>query len=375
MSASVVNTPRYQVTMNGAPLLGVDSVSVTVALSFQVGTFRLTKAFLPGDQFPPSWWASTSNKTMLIVISISVDGKTFTPVLTGNVDSHSWDVVTNQLNVVGRDLAALLLDKRIVTTNRNLTSSEIAQQLALEHQLTTSITPTTTLVGRYFDTNYDDTSSGNFSQAINEWDLLCRLGSQEGVIPYVSGTTLYFNPPPANPPVFVVSASRDQYGNLVSNVPGITLERHMTAARDVIVTYRSWNALDKRTYSATVRTTSKDAAQPDPNTGAAPLPSRYLFQVPNLSFAQCQARAKQMATDISQHERNAQITIASLQLLSPLSVIQVTGTDTDYDMTYYPQTITYEGSFAGFSTTVQAKFSSPLYLYDNDTGEQIGEQS
>ena len=43
-------------------------------------------------------------------------------------------------------------------------------------------------------------------------------------------------------------------------------------------------------------------------------------------------------------------------------------------MTYYPQTITQTIDFEqGATTNIQAKFSSPALLYDDDSGEQIGE--
>ena len=371
MNQSVANVPRYRVTMNGTILEGVVQVSAMPPIAFQVGKFRIVKAFVPDDAFPASWWAATANKTMLISIEMAVDGVTFHPMITGNVDSHKYDAIGNTITAVGRDLAAGMLDTRIVTTYRNKTSSEIAAMFAAEHSLKTNITPTPNFVGRYYDTDHDETNSGNFSPATNEWDLLCRLGDREGIIPYVFGTTLYFNPPADNPPMFPVSLTRDSYGLLVANVIGLDLTRNMTAARDVVVTVRSWHSRQKTTFSATVRTKTKDAS-----TDATLPPSKYLRTIPNLTQAQCLAMAKKYALDISQHERNASISIPSLALMDPQTVIPLSGTGTDYDMTFYPLTISYDIDFkSGASTTVQAKFSSPLFLYDDDTGEQIREQS
>ncbi len=367
---SEVLAPRYQVTMNGITLEGVISLTVSVALSFQVGTFSFTKGFVPGDKFPRSWWAATSTKTMRVVISLSTDGITYTPVMTGNVDNHSWNMLHNEVSVQGRDLAALLLDTRVTSTSRNQTASEIVSAIAAKHGLTANVTATKGFVGRYAGYNYDDTNAGNFNHAINEWDLVCRLGSQAGIIPYVLNDTLYFNPPANSPPTFVASVSYDKNGMLISNVMDLTLSRNMTAAHDVIVTYRSWHADQKETYTGTYRTSTKEASS-QPNTQ----PSRYLFIVPNLTKAQCQAKAQQMALDISQHERTASIEVASLAIFTPVTVFQVKGTGTDYDMVYYPQSITVSGSFQEFTTQVQGKFSSPLYLYDDETGVQMGQQS
>ena len=370
----IVNVPRFRVLMNGAPLLGVQDISTTLANAFQIGKFRFTKSFVAGDKFPASWFADTANKTMRVQIDVAVDGQTYAPHFTGDVDSHGWNPISNQLVVVGRDLAALFADQRTFATYRNLTSSEIAQQLADKHGLQASVTPTTTIVGRYYDTDHDQVQSGDFATATNEWDLLCQLGSKEGIIPYVAGNTLYFNRPPTNPPVFAVTLTRGASGNVVSNAEDLQLERHLTQARDVVMTVRSWSSKSKAIINATVRVKSKKVPAIDPNTGAAPLPSNYVVTVPNLSKPQALALAQRLALDISQHERNAIIKAPSFVPLTPQHVIQVSGTETDYDMTYYPQTITQTISVQdGASTSIQAKFSSPAFLYDDDSGEQIGE--
>jgi prophage tail gpP-like protein len=368
MSQSMLNYPRFLVTVNGSVLEGVSRVRITQANAYQIASFCLTKGFVPDDGFPASWWAATANKTILVTIELSVDGSTFFPMITGNADSHIYDAIANTIELAGRDLAASMIDTRIVSTYRNLTASEIAEQLSAEHGLQANITPTTTIVGRIYDIDHDETSSGDFSQVSNEWDLLCRLGQAEGIIPYVFGSTLYFNPPSANPPVFSVELTRNANGLLVAGVTGLVLERHMTYARDVIVTVNSWSSRKKTTITATVRTRTNDES-----IDRALKPSAYSYEIPNLSRAQCLAKAQQLALDISAHERYARVTIPSLTLMDPQTMISVSGTGTDYDMTYFPVTITYEvATECGATTVVDAKFSSPLESYDGDTGQLLG---
>src|ERR1700710_898683 len=126
MSQSTLNYPRFRVTVNGTVLEGVSKVSVTQANAFLIGSFCFLKGFVPNDAFPASWWAATENKTILVAIEFSVDGSTFLPAVTGNADVHLYDPITNMISVVGRDLAAGMIDARITTTYRNLTASEIA---------------------------------------------------------------------------------------------------------------------------------------------------------------------------------------------------------------------------------------------------------
>jgi phage protein D len=367
MSQSSVNYPRFRVTINGAVLDGVGKVSITQANAFQIGSFCFMKGFIAGDAFPASWWAATSNKTILVAIELSVNGSTFFPMMTGNADNHLYDAITNTISVVGRDLAGSLIDTRITTTYRNLTASEVASKLASEHGLQVSITPTTTIVGRIYDVDHDETSCGDFSRVTNEWDLICRLGEAEGIIPYVFGSTLYFNPLSGNPPTYPVELTRNANGLLVAGVTGLMLERHMTYARDVIVTVKSWSSRKKTTITSTVRTKTRDGS-----VDRAVKPTTYLYEVPNLSQPQCLAKAQQLALDISQHERYARISIPSLALMTPQTLIPVSGTGTDYDMTYFPLTVTYEvAAEQGAVTIVEAKFSSPLDIFDIGTGQQL----
>jgi phage protein D len=262
-----------------------------------------------------------------------------------------------------------MCDQRILNTYRNQTASQIAASFAAEHGLQTRITPTTTLAGRYYDVDHDEIHCGDFSGATNEWDLLCRLGSQEGITPYVFGDTLFFNPLSENAPIFPISFSRNMAGQLVSNVMALTLERHLTQARDVVVTVRSWNSRKKSSFTATVRTKTKS-----PSSDSGVSASAYLIVLPNLTQAQCLMKAQQLALDYSQHERTLSATFPSFGFLNAGYVVSLSGTGTDYDMTYYPRAVTYSIDFdGGARTEIFAKFSSELYLYDDDTGQQIGE--
>jgi phage protein D len=358
--------------MNGTALDGVTKLNVTLANTFQIAKFSLTKAFAQNDAFPAAWWAGTANKTMLVIIELSTDGQTYTEVLRGNVDSHRLDLVDNSVSVAGRDLAALFTDTRTVATYRNQTPSEIAQTLASDHglQCVVDAAPSTVFAGRIYDQDHDKIANGDFSDATNEWDLLCRLGASIGIIPYMQAGTLYFQSPLASPPIYQVTFTRDEAG-VAANVNGITFERHMTAARDVVVTVQSWNSRKKKLFSSTVRSTTKT-----PSTDSTLKPSKFIFRPANLNQAQCLALAQQKAAEISTHERNISVRAPSIVMLTPQHVVSVAGTGTDYDMTYYPQTITYDLSFEGGGTTnIMAKFSSPAYLYDNDSGEQIGESA
>ncbi len=365
--SSTLRTPRFRVTLNGQPLDGVKSVWVSLPFGYRVGQFQICKAFVPNDPFGPSWWAATANQTMLVAIELSADGVSFQQVISGNVDSQEYDPIANEINAMGRDLAASLCDTRILGTYRNQTASEIVETFAAAHGLQADITATSALVGRYYGNDYDAIVSGNFAKATSEWDLLCRLGSIEGVVPYVAGKTLYFNPPPNSPLVFPIQFSSNPAGALVANVTDLRLERHMDLACDVAVTVRSWHSRSKRTFTATVRSQAERFGV----SGGIPV-TRYLVVIPNLTQAQCLAKAQQLALEYARHERNIIALFPSLGLLTPQTVISLSGTGSDYDMTYLPQSVRYSVSFeGGAQTEIFAKSLSNMDLIDDDTGESI----
>ncbi len=104
------------------------------------------------------------------------------------------DVLNRTVEIDGRDLTARLLDARTQETFSNQTASEIAETLAARHGLTADVTATTTLAGRYYATEHDRITLGQFSRATTEWDLLTFLAAREGFEAYVAGQTLTFAP-------------------------------------------------------------------------------------------------------------------------------------------------------------------------------------
>jgi hypothetical protein len=91
--------------------------------------------------------------------------------------------------VSGRDLTAAFIDAKTTIQYQNLTSSQIASQLAISHGMSFSGPTTTTVAGTFYA--YDRVS---MTDQRSEWDLLTWLAQQEGFQCYVKGTTLYFEP-------------------------------------------------------------------------------------------------------------------------------------------------------------------------------------
>ncbi len=144
----------------------------------------------------------------------------------------------------GRDLTAALIEARTQETFANRTASEIAQLFAGRHNLAAEVTETRTPVGRYYQDEHDRITLDQFSRATTEWDLLVFLAQQEGFDVFVSGTTLYFQPPAGADVALTLSPD---------TVLDLRLERSLTLARDIEVTVKSWNSRQQSAFTQTAR--------------------------------------------------------------------------------------------------------------------------
>lgn len=305
MSATL-RQPRLNVLANGAPVAG--AVSATVSSNNYHGA----------DRFHVNLAAATSAAlidadTITLEVQFSLDGGTnFQSAITGTIDAVDFDVVRGNLSLSGRDLSAGLIGARTQETFANQTSSEIATILASRHNLSAQVTATTTPVGRYWELEHDRITLNAFSQATAEWDLLVSLAQHEGFDVWVSGTTLYFQPPQTNTPVVI------QPQDCVS----LRLERALTLAGTVEVTVKSWHS---RSGAGCTQTAQRQGSGNSVS---------YIYVVPNLTPDQAQTLAQQRLNELTPHERVLVAEMPGELTLTPRMMLGLEGTGTEFDQTY-----------------------------------------
>ena len=157
----------------GAALPNLIDADVLMNAHFAAARFRLRFAISPTEA--EDLFVSGT----IIDIHLSLGG-TGTSILQGEADTIRIDVLNHTVEVDGRDLTSRLLDARTQETFSNQTASEIAQTLAGRHGLTPDITATTTLAGRYYSSEHDCITLGQFSRTTTEWDLAHFPGSPRG---------------------------------------------------------------------------------------------------------------------------------------------------------------------------------------------------
>ena len=335
-----VRQPRLRVLANGTDVAGVIEASVTSSNHFACDRFRVSLAPIPT--------ALAATVAIMLDVQFSLDGgASFTSLVQGRVDALDLDPIQGTLSLTGRDLAAALVETRTQDIFANQTSSEIATILAGRHGLAASVTATTTPVGRYWELEHDRLVLNAFSHATTEWDLLVTLARHEGFDAWVSGTTLYFQPPqPSMAPLAVLRPVATLTGP--ANVMSLRLERALTLAGAIQVTVKSWHS---RLGTACVQTAS--------NSGSGN-PSSYVYVVPNLTPDQALNFAQQRLAELTGHERVVSAEMPGELALAPRMMLRLEGTGTDFDQGYWIDEIERQLSVEhGFTQRLRARNSSP----------------
>lgn len=341
---SRVRQPRCTVTVNGKPLTGVIEAEVTNASHFTADTFHVVAAVkkLPSE-FGPAYWALSINDQ--IAISASLE-RGATQLILGQIDNAAYDPIQGTLTLTGRDLSALLIDSKSAEKFQNKRSSEIAEILALRHGLDSSVQQTSALAGDFYEID-----NVLLTQEQTEWDLLIYLAQREGFDVWVSGTTLFFQPPPAlTAPPYPIRLHQSASG-VAANVTHLRLERSETLARDVVVKVQTWNQKQQRSFTVTYRVTQAFKSQ-----RAGGKSQLYSYVVPNLNRDQALAYAKNRAEEITRNERILTALLPGDNLLNTRTLVQLSGTATAWDQTYFPDTVTRRISLdEGYRMELRAK--------------------
>jgi phage protein D len=244
-------------------------------------------------------------------IQVGLDGG-WSSLVVGEGDSVGFDPLRGVVDIEGRDLSALLIDSKVDETFANQTSSEIAATLAARHGLGISSTPTTTLVGRYYQSEHDSLAMGTFSKATSEWELLSYLAVQEGFDLYMAGKVLHFETSGPSSPIKLTP----------EDCISMHLEHQMGMERAIEVTVRSW---DQRGARAVVQTVKG---------GGGGRVWKQSVVRPNLPPDDALRLAERILADLLRHLRTMSLTMPGDVELAPRVIVALDGTNTEWDGHY-----------------------------------------
>jgi phage protein D len=349
-----MRAPRAQVLLNNTVMLGLIDVSVDLTNEFEAAKFTLNGNINPDYVMNAAWWSNQTKVTAVVQVGFLFNSSVvWQTILTGLVDDYEIDLDNANIEINGRDLAAQLIDTKTADTYSNQTSSEIATMLATSAGLTPVVTPTTTIVGTYYQIDTTHTGLGAFSQDITQWDLLVYLAQQEGFDLFVSGSSLYFQPPATAANAYNISWKMGPNNIPISDVMGLKLKHSLTLAKGVTVTVKSYNSNTGRAIKAVT-------ADPNYSNTLDPDAQNYVFYVPNLTPQQAINLANKRYSDITRHLRVIEFDVPGDAVLTPRSLIVLSGTGTSFDQSFYPDQISLKLSFDdGFTMSVTARNIPP----------------
>jgi phage protein D len=357
-AGGVVRAPRLRLLVGDLVVQGVKDAFVAANNHYAADRFTITIALGVDPVATAAFW-STQNFFLVDLqagfapATAPLGAMAWVSLIQGAVDSVQIDVLRQTVQLQGRDLTAVFIESRIQQSFANQTASDIATTLAGNHNLQAVVTPTTTPVGRYYNSEHDRITLDQFSRATTEWNLLVWLAEREGFDVFVQGTTLYFQPPnPASVPALTLSANPES-GN--ANALDIVMERALTLAGDISVTVKSWNSRQGAAFTQTVTASGVSALG---SQGARP--QSYVFVRPNLTPDEALRYATAKLQELTLHERVVIVRLPGELTLTPRDMIAISGTGTAFDQLYFIDTIEREIRFdGGFTERIRAKNTSP----------------
>lgn len=345
------------VTMPGWVSAEVVNNNMSSADTFDVAfaTSELPKAY------GPRWFSKQKDMYLEVWAGLPSDPSNFSTsdlkkLIFGQVDHIEWSPSSAQINVSGRDLTRIFIDTKTTEKFRDMTSSQIVEMMAKRHGLTPVVAKTTGLAGNFF--NADKVV---MTDERTEWDLLLYLANVEGYAVWVEDQSLYFQPNPfddvealkKNPYVIDWSQS-DRGGPPTSNVQDLHFRRSLTVARGIQVVIRSWHLDYGKAFEVSYPGDAKGVrvGKATPFGGA----QVYRLRIPNLTTEQALKKARELYDQIVYNEKRLEAEMPADTILNTQTMIEVIGTETDYDQHYFVDSITRRMDWdGGFTANVSAK--------------------
>lgn len=320
-------------------------------------TFRIQFAAnaLPAD-FDVNWFSQQQDIQVEIYAGFPANPESFSLdelalLIVGITDSVDYSLHDSTLTIAGRDKTALMIDTKTVEQYRTKLSSDVANLFAAEHGLNPVVTPTTTLIGKYYAFHND-----KLNVVQSEWDILSFLARQEGFNCYVKGNDLHFEPQPdgTEPPYVLKWDTNAERGFATFNGKELSFSHALTIAKGIVVTVSSASLLTKKPVTATYPKPLKGVVQAGQSVAKA---VAYNIEVKaGLTKAQVLQIAQAKYHEIAAHEMKLKAELPGDNLLDRTVPILVQGTGTAYDQQYFADSVTRTLSVdSGYSMRLTAK--------------------
>ena len=352
MTSNSSSLPRAKLFINGVELIYLDIKisSVNAAISDTLTTSIPLYAY--SFDYLDKFFNSTDENIVEVQID-EIGNQQFKRVFYGILDDYRESLDGGRVFLSGRDFSAKLIDNKTTIKFVELSSSQVAETLAKANGLKSVVTETTNPIGIYYDNQHVDLLIQR-----SQWDILSALAQQEGFDLYVKDDTLYFvDKEKVSHPSYDINVIAPAVKYQVAQVPNvITLDiaRSFTLAKKIIVTVKSYNQLDDKTYIG--------VATREHITGkSSQAVQRYTIYPPNLTKEQATRLANATLQQITKREVVLDARVVGSTLLQKDTIVNLKGRSKTFDGKYYIDSLTHEMVFnTGFTTSFTAKNHSTL---------------
>lgn len=359
-SAGELRRPRGIVRAGGVQIPGWLSIEVENNAYYSADTFHVTFALsdLPAET-DAAWWSNQTNIDVELFAGFPNDPTHYdindlSSLILGAVDEVSISLDSQVLTVTGRDYTAKFIDTKTTEKWANKRPHEIAKALAQRHGMLADVDPVSQRAGVFYEIDHI-----HLTDERSEWDLLTWLAAQCNRRVWVRGNTLYFKAPPAtNDDKYVIqwdkpNTERSYYQ---ASFKTIELSRNLNVAKGVVVQVRSWNARNKKGFTAQYPKKAKGTTA-----GSSSATSQiYSYSIPGLTPEQALQRAQALHKQITAHELKLHATLPADNVLDVGMQIELRGTGTAFDTIYYPDSVTRTLELnGGYEMRIAAKNHSP----------------
>lgn len=317
-----VRTPTAYLIAGGTiPLL---SCSVCQSKTKKGDTFRAETAF---DALPMGVAYFTTAKN--IDAQIQING---TKVFDGVIDHTDYDWNERKITFTGRDKGSALMDKTTSQKFLNNQPTDIVSAFASAHGLRVVMDTPGGMAGKQYTTDL-----AKLTHRGSQWTVINELADLFGMVTYITGGTLYFKNYPESLPTYPITYTPPNPAIPSSNAIVLRTARNHILGRPVTTNVRSHNHKKKTLVTSTQTRTGSGE------------PLIYNHVIPGLTQDQADRIAKKKHAETTAHEMKPEIEIPGDETLTPLFMIQLSGTGTAFDQTYeiteVEHTVSYSGGF------------------------------
>lgn len=363
LKKSQTQQPRGIVVINGIRVAWID-IEVNNNAYHQADSFRVTVPVTNNQpkEITREWWNAQNPMCVEIYMGFPSDPDNYDIndpnmklMIVGNVDEFPHDLVNDTISLTGRDYSSLMIETKIVVnTAENRTASKMIKSIADSYGLGTShIQENKKLMGTLYKNAFT-----KMNRNTTEWDLVSFIAKETGWQVYINGTDLYFEPKPANPPIYPLVWSDSDRDNIKSFWgKTFVVTRNLTLAKNIKVMVRVLNVKTGTAFTVPIEAThTKDKVL---NRGKRYIgtPQVYFEHIDQrMTRDEAIAKGYEILENISRHQMKLVCDgIPGDTILSPHHIIRLIGTS-DYDQDYQSDQIIRTMSMErGFVMDITAK--------------------